>query len=195
MLLMSTSPRHFQYVTMNVFTSRPLEGNQLAVYTDARGLSSDDMQAIAREMNLSETTFILPGEERKPGMHRVRIFTTQEELPFAGHPTLGTAMVLHRMTGEQTVMLDLNVGAIPVKFSARDGVQFGEMQQRDPEFGAVHSREDVARATGLSFDDLASDVPIQTVSTGLVFTIVPVQKLSRLQQLKQIGRASCRERV
>jgi trans-2,3-dihydro-3-hydroxyanthranilate isomerase len=135
-------------------------------------------------MNLSETTFILPGEERKPGTHRVRIFTTQEELPFAGHPTLGTAMALHRETSEQTVTLDLNVGAIPVRFSARDGIPFGEMQQRDPEFGVVHAREDVARAAGLSIDDLASDIPIQTVSTGLVFTIVPIQKLARLQQLK-----------
>src|SRR5690242_8634631 len=117
MLTMSTSRRQFEFVTLDVFTSQPLEGNQLAVYVDGRGLSTEQMQAIAREMNLSETTFILPGEERSSGAHRVRIFTTQEELPFAGHPTLGTAMVLHKITGAQTVTLDLNVGAIPVQFS------------------------------------------------------------------------------
>jgi trans-2,3-dihydro-3-hydroxyanthranilate isomerase len=179
---MSTS-RLLAYVTLDVFSSRPLEGNQLAVFTDARGLSTEDMQAIARETNLSETTFIFPGEERTPGAHRVRIFTVQEELPFAGHPTLGTAMVLHRRTGEQNVTLDLNVGAIPVAFETRDGLPFGEMRQRDPEFGNTHSREDIARATGLEVNDFAGDVPIQTVSTGVPFTIVPVQKLATLQRL------------
>jgi trans-2,3-dihydro-3-hydroxyanthranilate isomerase len=175
--------RQLQYVTFDVFSSRPLEGNQLAVFLDARGLSTDDMQAIARETNLSETTFILPGEERTPDSHRVRIFTVQEELPFAGHPTLGTAMALHQATGEQKVTLDLNVGAIPVEFSTRDDMAFGEMRQRDPEFGTTHAREAAARAAGLSLDDLASDVPIQTVSTGVPFIIVPVQKLATMQRL------------
>ena len=183
MLRMTSSPRRFDFVTLDVFSSRPLEGNPVAVLTDARGLSTDDMQAIARETNLSETTFILPGEERTPGTHRVRIFTVQEELPFAGHPTLGTAMAIHHATQQQTIKLDLNVGVIPVEFSTRDGVAFGEMRQRDPEFGNTHSREDIARATGLALDDLSSDVPIQTVSTGLLFTIVPLQKLTTLQRL------------
>jgi trans-2,3-dihydro-3-hydroxyanthranilate isomerase len=183
MLRMSHSPRQFAFVTLDVFSSRPLEGNPLAVFPDARGLSSEEMQAIARETNLSETTFILPGEERVAGAHRVRIFTTQEELPFAGHPTLGTAMALHQTTGAQTITLDLNVGAIPVQFTTRDGLPFGEMRQRDPEFGATHSREDVARAAGIDVEDLASDVPIQTVSTGVPFIIVPMQKLARLQRL------------
>jgi trans-2,3-dihydro-3-hydroxyanthranilate isomerase len=107
----------------------------------------------------------------------------QEELPFAGHPTLGTAMALHLARKEQKVTLDLNVGAIPVQFDTRDGLPFGEMRQRDPEFGATHSREDVARATGLAIDDLAGDVPIQTVSTGVAFTVVPVQTLATMQRL------------
>src|SRR5438270_13437920 len=97
------------FVQLDVFTSRPLEGNQLAVFPDARGLSDDEMQALAREMNLSETTFIIPRDqatERERGV-RVRIFTTTEELPFAGHPTLGTAVVLRSSSGAATVDLDL----------------------------------------------------------------------------------------
>ena len=94
---MSNQKRRLPFIQMDVFTSVALEGNQLAVFTDGRGLTDTEMQAIARETNLSETTFILPGEastERDRGV-RVRIFTTTEELPFAGHPTLGTAMVLY----------------------------------------------------------------------------------------------------
>jgi trans-2,3-dihydro-3-hydroxyanthranilate isomerase len=183
MLIMSASRRQFAFVTLDVFSSRPLEGNPVCVLTDAHGLSTEEMQAIARETNLSETTFILPGEERTAGTHRVRIFTTQEELPFAGHPTLGTAMAIHQSAGEHSVTLDLNVGPIPVQFSRRDGLDFGEMRQRDPEFGTVHSREAVAGAAGLPIEVLSDDVPIQTVSTGVPFIIVPVGKLSIMQHL------------
>jgi trans-2,3-dihydro-3-hydroxyanthranilate isomerase len=177
---------------MDVFTSSPLEGNQLAVFTDGRGLSDAEMQAIAKETNLSETTFILPGDaatERERGI-RVRIFTVNEELPFAGHPTLGTAMVLHNMvlhklgggTAEE-IALDLNVGRIPVRFSTRDGLPFGVMTQREPEFGQKHDREAVARAAGLSVEEIADDVPIQTVSTGNAFAMVPVKSLAVLQKM------------
>jgi trans-2,3-dihydro-3-hydroxyanthranilate isomerase len=143
------------------------------------------MQALAREMNLSETTFIFPRDaavERERGV-RVRIFTVNEELPFAGHPTLGTAMVLHNSSGVEEVALDLNVGRIPVRFSTRDGLPFGVMTQRDPEFGQKHSREDVARAAGLNVDDIAGDLPIQTITTGNPFVIVPVKSLAVLQAL------------
>src|SRR5215468_12168847 len=95
----SNAKRNLPYVLVDVFTSVPLEGNQLAVFPDARGLNDQQMQAIARETNLSETTFIFPGDaatESERGV-RVRIFTPQEELPFAGHPTLGTAMVLRNL--------------------------------------------------------------------------------------------------
>src|SRR5580700_2620386 len=106
-------------VQVDVFTDRALAGNSLAVFLDGRGLSTEQMQALAREMNLSETTFILPGdaaEEKDRGV-RVRIFTVQEELPFAGHPTLGTAFVLRSQrapAGATEVRLDLNVGTVPV---------------------------------------------------------------------------------
>ena len=187
---MSNQKRRLPFVQMDVFTSVALEGNQLAVFTDGRGLTDAEMQAVARETNLSETTFILPGEaatERERGV-RVRIFTTTEELPFAGHPTLGTAMVLHNndlhgKSGAEEVALDLKVGRIPVHFSTRDGLPFGMMTQRDPEFGKKHSREDVARAAGLAIDEIADDVPIQTVTTGNPFAIVPVKSLAVLQRL------------
>jgi trans-2,3-dihydro-3-hydroxyanthranilate isomerase len=184
---MSSTARRYPFVQMDVFTSHPLEGNQLAVFTDARGLSDDQMQALAREMNLSETTFIFPRDaaiERQRG-HRVRIFTTQEELPFAGHPTLGTATVLHAAGAGDLIELDLNVGKVPVRFTTgSDGVIFGEMQQRDPEFGPRHSPEDVAHAAGLNVEDIATDVPIETVSTGLAFTIVPMRTLATIRRLR-----------
>jgi trans-2,3-dihydro-3-hydroxyanthranilate isomerase len=182
---MSNQKRRLPFVQVDVFTSVPLEGNQLAVFADGRSLSDAEMQAIAKETNLSETTFILPRDaatERERGV-RVRIFTTTEELPFAGHPTLGTAMVLRGDSGAEEVALDLNIGRIPVRFSTRDGLPFGVMTQRDPEFKQKHSREDVARASGLAVDDIADDLPIQTVSTGNPFAIVPLKSLAVLQKL------------
>ncbi len=182
---MPNQKRRFPFVQLDVFTAVPLEGNPLAVFTDGRGLSDAEMQGIAKEMNLSETTFILPRDaatESQRGVS-VRIFTVNEELPFAGHPTLGTAMVLRGDTGADEVALELKVGRIPVRFSQRDGLPFGVMTQRDPEFGQKHAREDVARAAGLSVDDIAGDVPVQTVSTGNAFAIVPVKSLSVLQRL------------
>ena len=115
---MTENLRRFPFVQLDVFTSRPFEGNSLAVFPDGRGLSDPQMQALAREMNLSETTFILPREqsvEQERGV-RVRIFTVQEELPFAGHPTLGTAFWLRGSTGGNKVALELNVGKVPVDF-------------------------------------------------------------------------------
>ena len=187
---MSNSKRRLPFVHVDVFTSVPLEGNQLVVFPDGNGLSDAEMQALAKEINFSETTFILPRDpaiERERGI-RVRIFTTAEELPFAGHPTLGTAMVLRsdaqRGNGSaEEIALDLNVGRIPVRFSTRDGLPFGMMTQADPEFKSKHSREDVARAAGLAVEDIADDLPIQTVSTGLAIAIVPLKSLSVLQKL------------
>jgi trans-2,3-dihydro-3-hydroxyanthranilate isomerase len=187
---MSNTKRRLPFVQVDVFTSVPLEGNQLAVFADGSGLSDAEMQALAKETNFSETTFILPRDaatERERGV-RVRIFTTNEELPFAGHPTLGTAMVLRNDAlrgngGTDEIALDLNVGRIPVRFSTRDGLPFGTMTQCDPEFKQKHSREDIARAAGLAVDDIAGDLPIQTVSTGNAFAIVPVKSLAVLQKL------------
>jgi trans-2,3-dihydro-3-hydroxyanthranilate isomerase len=171
----------------DVFSSKPLEGNSLAVFSDGRGLSDVEMQAIAREMNLSETTFILPRDakvEKERGV-RVRIFTVQEELPFAGHPTLGTAFALRDDSGAKEITLDLNAGKVPVRFEDRDGQPpFGEMTQLDPTFGMVHDREAVAKATGVSVEDFDASLPIQTVSTGVPFTITPLKSLAVIQKLR-----------
>jgi trans-2,3-dihydro-3-hydroxyanthranilate isomerase len=184
---MSHPARHYSMVQMDVFSAKPLEGNPLAVFPDARGLSDAEMQAVAKEMNLSETTFILPRDaavERQHGV-QVRIFTVNEELPFAGHPTLGTAFVLRGATGVPEVALDLKVGKIPVRFEEGNGQPvFGEMRQRDPELGESHDRKDVAEAVGVRPEEIADDVPIQTVSTGVPFIIVPLCSLATAQRMK-----------
>ena len=181
------SGRPLPFAQFDVFTSRAFEGNPLAVYPDARGLNDDQMQAIAREMNLSETTFIFPrdaGMEKERGV-RVRIFTVQEELPFAGHPTLGTAFALRGNSGAPEVRLELNVGPIPVTFEDTPGQpSFGEMTQKDPEFGATHDRAKIADVTGIPLADIAGDVPVQTVSTGVPFTILPLRTLEAAQRLR-----------
>ncbi len=188
-----TAHAAFDFAQVDVFAERPLEGNQLAIFTDARGLSTEEMQALARETNLSETTFILPREpeiERDRGV-QVRIFTTEEELQFAGHPTLGTATWLYcnhpTFKGAEQITLDLRVGPIPVRFTppkpGEHGV-FGTMRQNDATFGEVHDRTALASALGLSIDDLDPNIPAQTVSTGMAFCIVPLRSLEVAARLK-----------
>ena len=183
---MTAAQRHLPFAQLDVFTSNPLEGNPLAVYFDGRGLSDDQMQAIAREMNLSETTFILPRDaatEKERGV-RVRIFTVQEELPFAGHPTLGTAFALRGQTGAKEVNLELNVGTIPVRFEDVPGQHpFGEMTQAEPVFGTIHERKKIADVTGIPLDDIDPALAIQTVSTGVPFTILPLRNLDAMRSL------------
>jgi trans-2,3-dihydro-3-hydroxyanthranilate isomerase len=184
---MNERKRRLSMAQWDVFSAKALEGNSLAVFFDGRGLSDAEMLAIAKEMNLSETTFILPrdaGIERDRGV-RVRIFTVQEELPFAGHPTLGTAFALRGSTGAERIVLELNVGKVPVHFEDRTGEPaFGEMTQVDPTFGAVHDREAVARAAGLRPQDFDDSLPIQTVSTGVAFTVAPLKSLAIMQNLQ-----------
>jgi trans-2,3-dihydro-3-hydroxyanthranilate isomerase len=183
---MTKKLRRFSFVQLDVFTSQPFEGNSLAVFIDGRGLSDEEMQTLAREMNLSETTFILPREpsiERERGV-RVRIFTVQEELPFAGHPTLGTGFQLRGSSGAREIVMDLNVGKVPVRFEETAGQPvFGEMTQVDPEFGARHDREAVVRASGLRDGDIDPSLPIQTISTGVPFTVVPIRGLEIMRTL------------
>jgi trans-2,3-dihydro-3-hydroxyanthranilate isomerase len=143
------------------------------------------MQKLARETNLCETTFILPRDaetERTEG-RKVRIFTIFEELPFAGHPTLGTAWYLKQHTNDDEIVLDLKIGKIPVRFEQRDGLLFGEMRQAEPQFGRTHSHAEVAKVLGVQPSDLDENLPIQTVSTGMPFTMVPFRSLSTLQTL------------
>jgi len=181
------------YFVVDVFTTEPLAGNPLAVVMNTCRLTTERMQAIAREFNLSETTFVerRPADiERVEGV-RVRIFTTSEELPFAGHPTLGTASVLKVQAPEtvegDTVTLALEVGRVPVRFeesSAGSAGLFGEMTQRDPEFGAELDRTVVARLAGLQANDLDPALPPQVVSTGTAFAIVALRSEAALSRLK-----------
>ena len=186
---LAAMPRSYAYTVLDVFAERALEGNPLAVFHDAHGLSDAEMQAIARETNLSETTFILPGEA-VDGAVRVRIFTTQEELPFAGHPTLGTAswLYLHHptMRGAENITLRLNVGPIPVNFRAPQADEagvFATMRQNDPTFGPEYDQAEVATILGLKPEDLSSDHKPGTASTGNPFCIVPLRSLEVAQRL------------
>ncbi len=184
---MGGDTRRLAMTQWDVFSSRALEGNSLAVFLDATGLADGEMQSIAKEMNLSETTFIFPRDaatERERGV-RVRIFTVQEELPFAGHPTLGTAFALRALNGGNEIVLELNVGKVPVRFEETAGqAAFGEMTQVDPVFTTEHNREAVAHALGLKLEDFDPSLPIQTVSTGVAFVVTPLRSLSVIQKLR-----------
>src|SRR5256884_3391613 len=182
----------YEFVQLDVFTRKPLTGNPLAIFSDARGLTDQEMQALAREMNLSETTFILPREpqvEAQKGK-RVRIFTVDEELPVAGPPRLGTALYLYSAAPSREIFLDLNVGKIGVRFRPDSnhrsnrvaGDVFGEMRQRDPEFGPTLPPDQVASALGS--EEIAAEWPSQIVSTGLPFAIVPIRDSKSLANLK-----------
>jgi trans-2,3-dihydro-3-hydroxyanthranilate isomerase len=185
--------REFEYQLCDVFTSTPFEGNQLAVLLDAASLSTHQMQALARETNLSETTFICrrdPAVERERGV-RVRIFTTQEELPFAGHPTLGTAATIRSLFPEfeqaDRIVLDLNAGRVPVVFPPernKSRAAFGEMTQPEPVFGSIHDVVTIALLLGLREEDCATQPPPQTVSTGLPYCIVVLNSTEALSRLR-----------
>lgn len=172
------------YFIVDVFTETPFQGNALAVVMNPCGLRADQMQSIAREFNLSETTFVerrAAAVERAEGV-RVRIFTTREELKFAGHPTLGTAAVLkmhapETMNGD-TVTLALNSGAVPVRYARED--LFGEMTQHNPEFGAELDPAHVASLIGLNVGELNPALPPQVVSTGTAFAVVTLRGASSL---------------
>ena len=185
--------RSLPYSVVDVFAENALEGNPLAIFHDARSLTMPEMQKLARETNLAETTFILPAEDESKGV-RVRIFTVEEELPFAGHPTLGTSSWLYwnhpTLRGAEVITLALNVGPIAVRFTPAAEGELGVvgcMRQNDPVFGETHDRAAVAAALGLSVDDLDATHAPQTVSTGMPFCIVPLRSMevSRRLQISQ----------
>ncbi|MBB5328484.1 PhzF family phenazine biosynthesis protein [Tunturiibacter gelidoferens] len=193
----TSASRTYDFAQVDVFAERALEGNALAIFTDARGLSSGEMQALARETNLSETTFILPRApeiERERGVH-VRIFLTTEEVPFAGHPTLGTASWLYLnhpiFRGAEEITLDLGVGPIRVRFrppQPREIGVFGTMRQNEPTFGeALNSSDEraaLANALNIPVEDLDPTLPAQIVSTGMAFCIVPLRSMKVATRLR-----------
>jgi len=171
------------FYIVDVFAETKYSGNQLAVFRQAADLSTGEMQAIAREMNFSETTFILSDEPRAGG-YDVRIFTPSSELPFAGHPTLGTAYVIQReiiQEPAEQVVLNLKVGPIPVTFGSDDVLW---MKQIEPEFGRVFAADQLAAVLGLVEDEIDARFPIQEISTGLPHIIVPLTGLDALRKIK-----------
>ena len=149
------------YVIADVFTDTPLEGNPVAVFTDAGDLSSELMQRIAREMNLSETVFVLPGDGDADA--RIRIFTPSTELPFAGHPTLGTALILGEPTGRDMITLATGGGLVPVRFERADGrVTAGRMRQPIPTWEPYEHADRLLEAVGVS----ASQLPVEVYRNG-----------------------------
>ncbi|MEG4318533.1 MULTISPECIES: PhzF family phenazine biosynthesis protein [unclassified Microcoleus] len=177
------------FYIVDVFAESKYAGNQLAVFCGAgvAELSEAQMLLIAKEINYSETTFIRSPESRNNG-YDVRIFTPKKELPFAGHPTLGTAFVLQQeIIGQKVdrVILNLAVGQIPVTFNYRnEAADILWMRQKPPTFGQVLSAESLASVLNLELDEIDSRFPIQEVSTGVPFIIVPLKTLASLKKAK-----------
>jgi trans-2,3-dihydro-3-hydroxyanthranilate isomerase len=188
------------YRLVDVFTRERFGGNPLAVFPDARDIEPSRMQQIAFELNLSETTFVLPSERADCDV-RVRIFTPRAEIPMAGHPTVGTAFVLdecersehghwarRERSERERVVFEEGVGPVPVeRVRARDGVTLWRMTQPRPRFGpSPKDAGAVAAALGLGPGDLASELPLECVATGMPFLVVP------LRALEALARARCR---
>jgi trans-2,3-dihydro-3-hydroxyanthranilate isomerase len=170
------------FYIVDVFAEKKFAGNQLAVFRGGAKLSTDQMQAIAREMHFSETTFILSGKKINGG-YDVRIFTPAAEVPFAGHPTLGTAHIIRNEIAENKpvkIMLNLKVGQIPVTFQKN----IAWMKQVPPEFGKNISAASIAGILGLKKAEIDEHFPVEEVSTGLPHIIVPLKKLDSLKRAR-----------
>ncbi len=183
--------RRLSYHLVDVFTDRPFGGNQLAVFTNGRGISGGVMQQIAKELNLSETTFVLPPENAESD-YRLRIFTPAAELPFAGHPTIGTAFVLARenffepSNGQATIRFQEGVGMIPVSINFDDREpSLVTMEQPLPDFGEEFTdREVIAEMLSIGPEGLDGRYPIQIVSSGVPFWYVPVKDMSTIKRVR-----------
>jgi len=171
----------YEYRLVDVFTDRAFGGNPLAVFREPGKLDATTMQAIAKELHLSETTFVLPPTSSTAADHRVRIFTPDAELPFAGHPTIGTAYVLAEGT-DGAMRLEEGVGVINV--TLREG--FVQMEQPLPTFtGTTIARKAAAEALGLAVEEVRNDVPIQMGSSGVPFLFVPLANLKAVRRARR----------
>jgi trans-2,3-dihydro-3-hydroxyanthranilate isomerase len=167
------------YVIADVFTDAPLQGNPVAVFEDAEGLSAELMQRTARELNLSETVFVLPADAECDA--HIRIFTPAVELPFAGHPVLGTAFVLGERLGLDVVRLRTANGIVPVALERRDGaVVFGEMEQPHPTWAAFERADELLAALGVQ----RSELPIEVYDNGPRFVMVTLADEASLVSLR-----------
>ena len=202
----------YRFIQLDVFTTEPFAGNSLAVFPEAKGLSDDEMMKIAREMNLSETVFVLEPDSKQqtanskqpaetagpPVLRRLRIFTPVREIPFAGHPIVGTWNALAREgvvpipdggDGWTRIHQEVGIGVLPVDIEFKDGapVQVVMTQGKFEIKGEVEDANDqaeLARALGLRIEDLDETLPIQIISTGLAFLAVPVRALADLSRCK-----------
>lgn len=173
--------RTLNYHIVDVFSQGKYSGNQLAVFTNAEDLSSEDMQKIAKEINFSETTFIT-GKKDKHSFD-VRIFTPNEEVPFAGHPTIGTASVIKENLVESTIdqlYLQMKHGEIPVTFDHEENIIW--MKQSEPTFGKILEAEQLANVLQIDVDLIDESFPIQEVSTGLPVILVPLKSLEAVKK-------------
>ena len=171
--------RTFRYVVADVFTDTPLAGNPLAVFTDGRGLDDEEMQRLARELNLSETVFVLSPEAG--GHARIRIFTPAVELPFAGHPTLGTAFVLGGPLQLGEIRLETLSGVVPVELEREgDRIVFGEMLQPLPTWKPYGDAEALLAALGLE----RSELPVEHYDNGAQFVYVGLGSVEELAALR-----------
>lgn len=178
--------RRYPFLQLDVFTTSPLSGNQLAVFPQAGGLTDDEMRSIAAEMNFSETTFVLPASDTR-ALRRVRIFTPAMELPFAGHPVVGTAFALAytgviRATDTSPIYLQLGIGTLPVDvLFDEQTLSFVWMHQPVPEFAPWQGDPAMlASAVGLTAADIVDGLPIEHGSAGVPFLYVPVRSLAAL---------------
>jgi len=178
---------HRSFYIVDVFANEKYAGNQLAVVRNAEGLSDKEMQSITRETKFSEATFIMSDEETSGG-YDVRIFTPATEIPFAGHPTIGTAFIIQREIIRKPVprlALYLKVGQIPVSVSYKDGeADVLWMKQLNPSFGRIWDAGVMAHALNLDRSDIDERFPVQSVSTGLPFIIVPLKTLAAVKRAK-----------
>ena len=183
----------YKFIQLDVFTEQPFCGNPLAVFPEAQGIAEEQMQQIAREMNLSETVFVLPSQDES-ALRRLRIFTPAKELPFAGHPVVGTWNCLAREgvvpppengTGWTRIQQELGIGVLPVDIEFTDGEPTRVVMTQGKfeilsEIEDWHEQADIARALGLAREDLDETLSIDVISAGLAILAVPVRSLADL---------------
>lgn len=188
---------NYEFLQLDVFTEKSFTGNPLAVFPEADGLSSEVMMQIAREMNLSETVFVLKPETDST-LRRLRIFTPMREIPFAGHPIVGTWIALAQLgvvplpdqgTGWQRIYHEVGIGVLPVDIEFKDGEPV-QVVMTQGEFKIIsevddaHEQAEVARALGLAREDLDEELPIQVITTGLSCLVVPIRSLADLRNCR-----------
>ena len=189
---------NYRFIQLDVFTDKPFTGNPLAVFPEAGGLTDDQMMQIAREMNLSETVFVLKPPEEGEVLRRLRIFTPTREIPFAGHPVVGTWNGLAREgvvpfpeggSGWQRIYHEVGIGVLPVDIEFKDGQPIQVVMTQGKfevlaEIDDSQEQAELARALGLAREDLDESLPIQTISTGLPSLAVPIRSLADLRDCR-----------